>query len=240
MTKKISFSDKLIEFYLTVFVVTLIYLYLHHEYFAMGVLVVTMPWPVVAYILYKKRKKRSFFESNNSLEKIRALTPMQFEDFICHLFDKLGYVTERVGGSSDGGIDVIATKNGVKHYIQCKKFITSQVSVGAMRDFYGAVTDKLTDAKSFFITTNIFTLEAEQFAEGKSIELIDGKKLMDYVKLAGIDAPASDQTSSSGDTAEKCPNCGNDLILRTARKGTHAGKTFLGCTNYPHCRFVKK
>ena len=34
-----------------------------------------------------------------------------------------------------------------------------------------------------------------------------------------------------------CPKCGSNLIERIAKKGTNAGTTFLGCSNYPQCRF---
>jgi len=36
-----------------------------------------------------------------------------------------------------------------------------------------------------------------------------------------------------------CPNCGSKLIVRTARRGRNAGKQFLGCENYPKCRYAK-
>ena len=36
-----------------------------------------------------------------------------------------------------------------------------------------------------------------------------------------------------------CPKCGSRLIERTAKKGPKAGSTFLGCANYPQCRFTK-
>lgn len=36
-----------------------------------------------------------------------------------------------------------------------------------------------------------------------------------------------------------CPKCGSDLIERIAKKGPDAGKKFLGCENYPKCRFTK-
>ncbi len=37
-----------------------------------------------------------------------------------------------------------------------------------------------------------------------------------------------------------CPNCGSYLVERTAKKGPNAGSKFLGCKNYPRCRFTKK
>ena len=44
-----------------------------------------------------------------------------------------------------------------------------------------------------------------------------------------------------GICAEKriCPVCGGDLVLRTARKGIHAGNQFYGCSNYPGCRYTE-
>lgn len=36
-----------------------------------------------------------------------------------------------------------------------------------------------------------------------------------------------------------CPKCGANLKLRTAKKGPKAGSKFLGCENYPRCRFTR-
>ena len=36
-----------------------------------------------------------------------------------------------------------------------------------------------------------------------------------------------------------CPKCGSNLVERTARKGPKEGLKFLGCENYPRCRFTK-
>ena len=182
----------------------------------------------VLYIVYKIRKRRKFYASKIKLEELRALTPNQFEEYITDLFRRLGYITQKIGGRNDGGIDVIATKNGVKHYIQCKKYINRKVSIGDVRNFYGAMADKLNNAKGFFITTNIFTLEAEKFAEGKPLELIDGNKLMDYVKLVrGVTAPEIKSVV--------CPSCSGKLIERNGKFGK-----FMGCSNYPKCKYTEQ
>lgn len=36
-----------------------------------------------------------------------------------------------------------------------------------------------------------------------------------------------------------CPRCGGNLVVRTARNHPHAGSKFLGCRNYPRCRFTR-
>lgn len=35
-----------------------------------------------------------------------------------------------------------------------------------------------------------------------------------------------------------CPRCGGALVRREARQGPRAGAPFLGCSNYPHCRYT--
>lgn len=36
-----------------------------------------------------------------------------------------------------------------------------------------------------------------------------------------------------------CPKCHSPLVRRTAKKGKYAGKPFLACKAYPHCRYMK-
>lgn len=193
---------------------------------------------LIPVLINKWRRDKKYDDINkvhidrNLLLTLRSLKPSEFEDYVGHLFNKLGFITELSGGSHDGGVDVIATKDGIKHYIQCKKFITSQVTVGDVRDFYGALVDHLANGKGYFITTNKFTLEAEKFAEDKSIELIDGHRLIEYVKLAyGEDGVAPRAKEGA---FEKCPRCGGNLVERRGRYGK-----FFGCSNYPRCRFIK-
>lgn len=136
---------------------------------------------------WKNRRKfkagQKWRSDRDLLYWLRGMNPSEFEEYIADLFSKMGYKTKVTGGAYDEGVDIIAEKDGTKHYIQCKKFITQEVGVGALRDFYGAIADHLADGKGYFITTNKFTLEAERFNEDKPIELIDGQKLIKYIHL---------------------------------------------------------
>jgi len=142
---------------------------------------------IIIVLLIKRSKihKQSQWRTDRELLSwLRELKPWEFERYMAELFTKLGYKTIVTGGGYDRGVDVVAEKDGLKHYIQCKKYITSTVGPGELRDFYGAIADHLAQAKSYFITTNKFTLEAERFAEDKPIELIDGNKLIRYIRLS--------------------------------------------------------
>jgi len=179
----------------------------------------------------RRFKKGEGWRSDRDLLRwLRGMKPAEFEDYIADLFRRLGYKTQVTGGSYDEGVDVVAEKDGIKHYIQCKKFITSQVSVGAVRDFYGAIADHLATGKGYFITTNKFTLEAENFAQDKPIELVDGYGLIKYIRLAKKDIEATAPKFEE----QKCPDCGGNLVEKEGKFGK-----FYGCSNYPRCRFTK-
>jgi len=136
--------------------------------------------------IHKRDQKQGQWQSDKDLLYwLKGMKPWELEHYIADLFTRLGFKTQAIGKSYDGGIDVIAEKDGIKHYIQCKKYITSKVGVREIREFYGSITDKLAKGKAYFITTNIFTLEAERFAEDKPIELVDGDRLIRYIRLVG-------------------------------------------------------
>jgi hypothetical protein len=182
----------------------------------------------------RRFKKGEAWQSDRDLLYwLRGMEPSEFENYIADLFSRLGYRTQAVGQSHDGGIDVVAEKDGVTNYIQCKKFITSEVTVGAVRDFFGALVGHRPNGKGYFITTNKFTLEAEKFAEDKPIELVDGYKLIRYINLAkkGKDKPGG--TPNPAD--HLCPRCGGTLVQRTGKLGV-----FYGCSNYPKCEYTAK
>ena len=66
------------------------------------------------------------------------------------------------------------------------------------------------------------------------------KKLNNHVsenKLTKRDHVKSLRERHNSDTT--CPKCGSRLVKRTAKRGKMAGSMFLGCENYPKCRFTK-
>lgn len=181
---------------------------------------------------FRMKKGEQWRSDRDMLAWLRGISPNDFEHYVADLFTKYGYRTRVVGGKSDGGIDVIATKDGVDHFIQCKKFITSKVPVGAVRDFYGAVADRPANGKAYFITTNVFTHEAEQFATDKPIELIDQFELIKMVRKSDISVGSE---SNKAILSEKCPECGGNLLRRKGKYGS-----FFGCSNYPKCKYTEK
>ena len=171
------------------------------------------------------------------------MSPSQFEQEIADMFDRLGYKTEVVGGANDGGIDVIAYKDGKTYFIQCKKFMTREVTPHDVRDFLGAITNSNKPAeKGYFVTTGAFTLMAEKAAEGNPrLELIDGIRLVQYYKLSfGKTVPENEPAQHvEKQNGNICPECGGQLEIRTAKKGDYAGQRFWGCSHFPKCRYIQ-
>jgi restriction system protein len=86
----------------------------------------------------------------------------------------------------------------------------------------------------FIVTSGAFTEEAEQFAAGKNIILIDGIKLKKIIQNAQELKETKDEPKIEI-TSPSCPVCGSPMIRRKAKRGTWAGKVFLGCSRFPNC-----
>ncbi len=180
-----------------------------------------------------RQEQGSWLDDTQILAMLRGMNPSEFEEYIAKVFTALGYETLPTGGAGDGGVDIEMTKNGKQYVVQCKKFFNKhKVNPHDVRDFYGAMGDRHINGKGFFITTNIFTHEAEAFAEDKPIELIDSSGVVALVRESGLlGSPHQVQ-----DGKDHCPKCGSPLIERTNREN---GIHFLGCVRFPDCKFTK-
>ena len=47
------------------------------------------------------------------------------------------------------------------------------------------------------------------------------------------------RTRSEQAANRQCPNCGENMILRTAKRGANVGNKFWGCSAYPKCKVVQ-
>src|SRR5690606_28337642 len=39
---------------------------------------------------------------------------------------------------------------------------------------------------------------------------------------------------------QRCPRCGEPLVVRTASRGERAGQRFWGCSSYPKCKYTRQ
>lgn len=97
--------------------------------------------------------------------------------------------------------------------------------------------------EAIIVTSGRFTSEAESFAQGKPIWLVDGPHLLKLVKQVqdrGHESNTPSPMTTAADTPPFCSVCGKVMILRTAQRGPNAGNKFWGCSDYPGCKGVRQ
>ena len=111
-----------------------------------------------------------------------------------------------------------------------KKFKPTEIGI--------ETTDKLQDYFSDLINTD-YTKNMEDdldsIAEGK---LVWNKVLQDFYDIfePRVEKAFSDMEKKAPvETGEKCPECGNPLVIRKGKYGE-----FVACSNYPECKYIKK
>ena len=99
-------------------------------------------------------------------------------------------------------------------------------------------TDKLQEFFSNIINVE-YTAEMEtdldKVADGKEDSLKILKDFYDIFEPLVQDAFHNMEKKQAEETGEKCPNCGNPLVIRKGRYGE-----FVACSNYPECKYIKK
>jgi restriction system protein len=190
---------------------------------------------------FRHWRARRLLHSQTGLDSIRAMSWQRFETLVAEAYRCAGYSVEETGGGGpDGGIDLIARKAGT-FLVQCKQWKAYQVGVKEARELFGLVAAERA-AGGILITSGRFTADAQAFAHGKPLELIDGPRLLELVRLvqngqSAIPTIAGESQKAAGSAAPPaCPACGQRMVMRTSKRGSSAGQRFWGCSGYPGCR----
>lgn len=125
-------------------------------------------------------------------------------------------------------IDTLKERDYIR--LEDKKFFPTDIGV--------VTTDKL---QEFF--SNIINVEYTREMEEDLDKIAEGDKIWDKVlenfygdfeKLVEV-AFKDMEKEAPEETGEKCPECGNPLVIRKGRYGK-----FIACSNYPECKYIKK
>ena len=117
-------------------------------------------------------------------EILQEITPRQFEELVCELFERKGYNVQLTKQTRDGGKDLIVLNNSVLGdlviYAECKKKAPRHpVNVGLVRQLYGTVeADRVT--AGIMVTNSYFSKDARRFQQTikSRMNLIDYSELM--------------------------------------------------------------
>ncbi|MFK7805370.1 MAG: restriction endonuclease [Anaerolineae bacterium] len=116
------------------------------------------------------------YERIRVLEQMQKLDPVDFEHYCGWLYEKEGYSVEETLASGDEGVDLLLTKRGKKVVVQCKRY-AGNVGQPVVRDLYGAMFH-VAATEAHLCTTGRISRQAESWAAGKPIELIDGHDMV--------------------------------------------------------------
>lgn len=119
--------------------------------------------------LNEKEKNRKTL--SQKVDELLELSPREFEQYIGELFLHLGYSVEITQYSNDKGIDIIMTKDNTTYGVQCKRY-KGTVGSPEIQKFIGALNHLQAD-KGYFVTTGMFSFEAEKMAAQHPIQLIN-------------------------------------------------------------------
>lgn len=120
----------------------------------------------------------------SGVSAIDGMDGHEFERFCADLLRKVGFSEVTVTpGSGDQGVDVLATKDGIKYAIQCKNYSsalgnTPVQEVTAGKQFYGCHVGVV-------MTNSTFTPGAIQLATATNVLLWDRRKLDELISKAG-------------------------------------------------------
>lgn len=204
----------------------------------------------VGSFLFAKKRSR-LVDQQTSLEKLRETGWKNFEILVAEAYRRQGYSVEySLGQGADGGVDLVLKKAGRTSLVQCKQWKVFSVGAPVIREMFGLMTAERAD-EAIIVTSGKFTRDAQSFAAGKPIRLIDGPQLLALIQsvqggngskltsgVATTVAPSGALDASSACPA--CPSCGQPMILRTSKRGANAGNQFWGCSTYPACKGTRK
>ena len=155
---------------------------------------------IVSFLFSKKRRR--LVDEQSSLEKLRETDFKDFEYLVAEVFRHQGYdVDYSLGRGPDGGVDLKLHRAGRTSLVQCKQWKVISVGAPVIREMFGLMTAEQAD-EAIIVTTGKFTRDAQDFAAGKPIQLIDGPQLLALVQGVqtsplAIDAPSRTNLSQA-------------------------------------------
>jgi len=137
-------------------------------------------------------------------------TPTEFErrQDLGEVFRREGWTVQETGrpDGPDGNIDLELESKGTRIVVQCKRWESWQVGVDEVRRFLGTLMREGLPAESgIFVTLSSFTADARREAHQAGLVLIDNVEL--YSRIEKVRRP------------ERCPQCGESMILDRSRRG---------------------
>lgn len=203
----------------------------------------------VAAALVQHRRQGSGASRGDSLIQ---LTRREFENLLTEAFRLQGYqIIETATGAAAGGATLTVRKDRQTYIVQSRHWNASRVDASDIKAAHDAMKARSAEG-AIVVCAGRFTRDAVALAKSAHLVLIAGpalSALIDKAQAARAANKAPLVTPTAAETTQPmtaipmsplCEKCGSGMILRTAKRGRHAGKRFWGCAGYPECRAVRR
>lgn len=119
--------------------------------------------------------------TNYRLSDVDTMDGLDFEKYVVSILKKQGYSNIRLTEQFDYGVDIIATKNGIRWGIQVKRY-SGLVKAEAVRQVVTGLRVYDCD-RAMVITNSTYSRVAVQLAHKNGCELIDRNRLTEMMTV---------------------------------------------------------
>lgn len=141
-----------------------------------AVAVVVCAWrALLAWLDHRRNLRRDALYRATGQAAVDAMTGVEFEHYVAAVLRGNGYLVEVTRATGDFGVDLIATKEGVRTAVQCKR--QSRVVNGAAIQQVVAGAAVHDCAATMVVSNHRYTRAAEQLASVHSCVLVDRTRL---------------------------------------------------------------
>lgn len=132
------------------------------------------------WLMYRQRMRQKALRALQ-IAHIDAMTGEEFEEYVAALLRFQGYKTRMTPRSGDYGVDIVASKDGVKTAVQIKRYSKKLDQKPIREAVTGMAVRQYGCTKAMVVTNSTFTKAAIFLASESGCELIDREKLGEWI-----------------------------------------------------------
>jgi restriction system protein len=141
------------------------------------------------WLTYRQRMRQKALRALQIVH-IDAMTGEEFEEYVAELLRFQGYKTRMTPRSGDYGVDIIASKDGIKTAIQIKRYSKKLDQKPIREAVTGMTVRRYGCTRAMVVTNSTFTKAATFLAAESNCELVDREKLGEWVLMFQGEAAA--------------------------------------------------
>lgn len=134
------------------------------------------------WLVHRQRMRRKALRALQ-IAHIDAMTGEEFEEYVAELLRFQGYKTRITPRSGDYGVDIVASKDGIKTAVQIKRYSRKLDQKPIREAVAGMAVRQYGCTKAMVVTNSTFTKAAEFLAKESGCELVDREKLGEWILM---------------------------------------------------------